>query len=267
MGSRIPDKLYKYRSLANETDKLRITKTFLDNEVYFSPRSEFNDPFDCQIPISWDVTEDEMERRLVEIYEGNPHHPHHYDAKAYVKAMRERGEIRAAISGVGKHVQTSIFNKMGVYCLSANRDSILMWSHYADGHKGICLEFADCGTGFINDGGAHPVGYPESELYPKLKITMHEKDLGLGLILTKSLGWKYESEWRMLDFSGGIKIFPRQCLTGVILGCEILTTNQAFVRELCLRRTTPMIIYRAVKSREKFTLEIEKLESITPPIL
>ena len=29
----------------------------------------------------------------------------------------------------------------GVCCFSEKKDDILMWSHYADGHKGFCLEF------------------------------------------------------------------------------------------------------------------------------
>jgi len=31
--------------------------------------------------------------------------------------------------------------KYGVLCFSRRWNNILMWSHYADGHKGICLGF------------------------------------------------------------------------------------------------------------------------------
>ena len=40
-----------------------------------------------------------------------------------------------------KTTMKSIRDKTLVYCFSKRNDSILMWSHYADKHKGICIEF------------------------------------------------------------------------------------------------------------------------------
>ncbi len=33
--------------------------------------------------------------------------------------------------------------KVRILCLSGNKDNLLMWSHYADSHKGFCVEFTD----------------------------------------------------------------------------------------------------------------------------
>lgn len=38
-------------------------------------------------------------------------------------------------------VYKNLLSKMCVCCFSKNMDNILMWSHYADSHKGVCLEW------------------------------------------------------------------------------------------------------------------------------
>jgi hypothetical protein len=37
-------------------------------------------------------------------------------------------------------VRKSRFER-GVACFSAAADNLLLWAHYADGHRGFCLEF------------------------------------------------------------------------------------------------------------------------------
>jgi hypothetical protein len=40
-----------------------------------------------------------------------------------------------------EHTRLESFESYGVSCFSESWNSILMWSHYADRHKGICLGF------------------------------------------------------------------------------------------------------------------------------
>jgi hypothetical protein len=60
--------------------------------------------------------------------------------------------------GTGQQVHTAMVSQkqscevgyqpssVGIYCVSTNYDDVLMWSHYADSHKGICLEFDGFGS-------------------------------------------------------------------------------------------------------------------------
>ena len=50
------------------------------------------------------------------------------DGMEKVRRIRNQ-ELRAQIS------------QRGVACFTTELNNILMWSHYADGHKGFCLEF------------------------------------------------------------------------------------------------------------------------------
>jgi hypothetical protein len=38
--------------------------------------------------------------------------------------------------------QETVTSKVGVMCISEVPDDILMWSHYADCHKGVCSRLA-----------------------------------------------------------------------------------------------------------------------------
>ena len=40
-----------------------------------------------------------------------------------------------------EYEQMKVGPEWGIYCLSAVPDHILMWAHYADGHRGFCLQF------------------------------------------------------------------------------------------------------------------------------
>lgn len=45
-----------------------------------------------------------------------------------------------AISEINKYYKKTI-DSAGIGAFTIKCDNILMWSHYADNHKGICLEF------------------------------------------------------------------------------------------------------------------------------
>jgi Protein of unknown function (DUF2971) len=49
-------------------------------------------------------------------------------------------QLQNFIQEVSKRAEGEIC-KRTIYCLTPDPTSILMWSHYADHHRGICLEF------------------------------------------------------------------------------------------------------------------------------
>src|ERR1700704_3968385 len=48
--------------------------------------------------------------------------------------------LEEALARLSAVVQREI-SKRRIYCLTPIPHSILMWSHYADNHRGVCLEF------------------------------------------------------------------------------------------------------------------------------
>jgi hypothetical protein len=76
----------------------------------------------------------------------------------------------------------------GMLCFSAGWSNPLLWSHYADHHKGICLGFE------IPDGDASPVRYVKTRTPTRPPFT---EQTMRRLLFTKYSGWSYEAEWRL----------------------------------------------------------------------
>jgi hypothetical protein len=77
--------------------------------------------------------------------------------------------------------------RFGMLCFSSDKSNPLLWSHYADRHKGICLGFR------VRDALVAPIKYVEArtELRPPLTENCVRE-----LLFTKYSGWEYEKEWR-----------------------------------------------------------------------
>ena len=86
--------------------------------------------------------------------------------------------------------------KVGLTCLSAKNDDSLMWGHYANGHRGLCLEFDTSKEPFTH---ARPVTYSSTvPLFSSIKVLEgNVDDIVEALILTKHSSWSYENEWRI----------------------------------------------------------------------
>jgi hypothetical protein len=158
-----------------------------------------------------------------------------------------------------------------------------MWSHYADEHAGICIEFdtAAHANAFRN---IHPVDYrEESPVIEKrftnilMEIQDEEQSLDEDILeriagkdvdeewtdrdihswfLTKSSLWEYENEWRSIVSVPGPKRIPAAAISGVIIGCKASNETEQAVRDLVSRRRRRVSIYRAQKKKGTFALDI-----------
>ncbi len=172
--------------------------------------------------------------------------------------------------------EKDMIDRSGMLCLTENRGDILMWSHYARSHAGVCLEFEHVvGKGPI--GAAIPIQYADA--FPNFSFVRTFLDVhgpeetrdalvnfGKVIFLTKSAHWSYEKEWRVIDFSldgqprFGLRGFDAEALKGVILGCRMQAQQKKEVREASRARRPPPAIYEAVKKDFAFELNIRRVE-------
>ncbi|WP_411726208.1 DUF2971 domain-containing protein [Methyloglobulus sp.] len=120
-------------------------------------------------------------------------------------------------------------NKLGVCCFSEDWSNILMWSHYAAKHSGICLRFrAKSDTPFF--GRAQRVVYRTE--YPVLNPLRHSVSKNVETMLHKGKFWCCEKEWRIIEYNKdyGIQYFPLDLLDSVILGMCISEPHEQQVR-------------------------------------
>ncbi|HCG5955204.1 TPA: DUF2971 domain-containing protein [Vibrio parahaemolyticus] len=92
-----------------------------------------------------------------------------------------------------------LYKRYGIVSLTETRDNLLMWSHYADEHKGFVVEFDtthDFFTKMYNDGN-EMVGEVKRVYYRKQR-TNKLSSYYLEPYFVKSDEWQYEKEHRLL---------------------------------------------------------------------
>jgi hypothetical protein len=95
---------------------------------------------------------------------------------------------------VFQNLKDKMHESTGMVCFSENWSNPVIWSHYADRHRGICLGFE------VEKSVVKKVTYRRSRLkHPPHTFSSKNSNLEnvmLDCIATKFSHWKYESEWR-----------------------------------------------------------------------
>ncbi len=111
---------------------------------------------------------------------------------------------------INKNLAQSIDNMFRVGCLCTDYKNRLMWSHYADGHKGFCVEYDfECDNKTLSDILILPVVYSNQRpKFPWAVAIANDKSSDivkkegakrmLQSLLTKDEAWSYEDEWRII---------------------------------------------------------------------
>jgi hypothetical protein len=247
-----PARLYKYQSLSARSLTALKTRT-----LWFGRPSRLNDPFDCSVPLRFaPVTLADCERLLASKVDGGWARLHE-DTTLVDSAGRPTEALRRMVEETGQKAireltETNYFQR-GVTCFSEAPDSTLLWSHYAEGHHGICLEF-DTASPLLNP--IYPIRYTDA--IPEMNIV--EQLLGgteqvLSGLLTKAACWAYEREWRAIHKTADTEYcYGIEALTGVYLGAALSEAELDLIAHVL--HGTPVRLYRLTRSESSFALEI-----------
>ena len=160
---------------------------------------------------------------------------------------------------VSKAVAESL-TKVGACCFTPNPRNLLMWSHYANQHKGLLLQFeiAKDTTTFIK---AITVDYEEN--YPVINWANKTSEEIKKAFLNKHVSWKYEDERRIIHPQGANTSlsFKPEALTGVVLGCKASPNVRAKIEEILTERKNKNMpevrIYNALMHDSKYKIVIK----------
>jgi hypothetical protein len=249
--------LYKYRSLSGDALR-RVERIFAHNELFFSRPSDLNDPFDCSPITNLDAPLETKKAYLSALFKDRFPDLTRPERLARVRnALKESDKKERQVALEQSLSQT--FDSAGVLSLSAKPDHILMWAHYADAHRGICLRFrATSITPFF--GGAQKVAYQADR--PTIHIFTDTLEQKLAkAALTKADFWYYEEEWRIVDHEQGpgVRRFPHELLDGVILGARVSADNRQKILSWASERKVKPAIYQAHFSPKFFRIEIKSV--------
>ena len=144
-----------------------------------------------------------------------------------------------------------IYESIGIICYSATINDPVVWSHYADSHRGMALGFE-----FQPDDGMFEVRYPPNDCRPKLdldalqeyaKANAHEAVLRVisQSFTHKAKSWQYESEYRQFIYLHACEMIgahyfrtmPLAHLKRIILGVKSRITSSDIVRIMSLWQT------------------------------
>jgi hypothetical protein len=139
----------------------------------------------------------------------------------------------------------------GLLCFSADWTNPLMWSHYANKHRGICLGFD------LRNDLVQRVRYEDERIRIAIgdngELSKLDDELEKLVLCTKFRDWQYEEECRIFvslsscQSEGSLHFYPfgdDVCLREVILGPECLEKLDT-ARELVKTRFPTAIVFKA----------------------
>lgn len=233
-----PDYLYKYYTF-NEFS----LKVLINRKIWVSKFEQFNDPFEGL----YKVVHYSAEFPKDDYYK---HNFKHFNKILISKQYVVFDKLRRWLFKV-----LAFYKKIGIFCLSEDKDNILLWSYYSNCHTGFCLEFENSKRSIIEDKiRTRKVEYVLKNEFEISIANFSENQLKAldSLINTKNILWNHEAEWRILyDIGNKSYPFPGK-LTKVIFGYKTTKENIKLV----------MNILKDTIKYEKMELDLDKYKLI-----
>ena len=185
--------VYKYRSNIFDSIKgfRQDTKSLLEGEFYAAKFKHLNDPF-----------------------EGSVELPKSYEDEHWVTPIIQE------------------INSVGIYSLVKPKtgelypSNELMWAHYADSHKGFCIEYdleklkgissKTCSNDLINQ-----INVYYTDESPKIEIEDNSFEIHTKAFGTKTKSWSSENELRLVYRTNGIKPIAENSITSIYFGVNM----------------------------------------------
>lgn len=253
------DHLYKYLTWNDRAKDVSKTE-----RIWYSRLSKFNDPFEGLIEIESDISAEAIISLAIKTFshEGTWQRICNYVKSKVLRddygGLQIKSEFWEKLDAAAKKTEED-FSKIGVLSLSESPVDILLWSHYADSHRGICIEFERSeGEISFDHNRCRPVVYKNK--YPKPSLADIIQDPGLltnKAVFTKSEHWSYEKEWRIWKEKGDALHEMPGKITSVILGCN-WSGNMKEVQLLASKHDAQILKAKIVEG--SYSLELHEVE-------
>jgi len=256
MANRTPPKrLYKYRAFSDRTLGMLV-----DDTLYFADPATFNDPLDTKPTLASDLPNAELQHVLAKLIEERTE----ATMSAAAKAIHYRGpktiehiarqsrkaaeqllaDVRYNATNLdfdhenpegfllASHIESELLRRYnrGVVSLAERAECPLMWSHYGDQHRGLCLGYS---VPRETSDDIHKIKYGGSRLVKASEVNAMldgdkdtQKRVDEAVLLKKAQDWRYEKEWRLIGLRGEQRsileleevVFGMRCPPAVVYG-------------------------------------------------
>lgn len=256
--SEVPNTIFKYKPI--DEWSLNILKK---REIYFSRPEQFNDPFDCGIPLRFDLMkENDYEEHMISIGM-HQFHLTRSESIEFIASNRKKG-IGVTFEQYKSHSDQQLRklqNAVRIFCLTTNTKNLLMWSHYADFHRGMCIGFnkhylylnTGNAIGKVNYFATLPVQKPQESGIPTYIVQF----------LSKSICWQYEEEFRMVTMDGEqVHQLEPKAIEQILVGCKVSSDNLSAIKDTIRsdKELHHVKLFQAKMVKYQFELRFEEIE-------
>lgn len=241
---------FKFRGIND-----RLFDSLAKSELYFSVPEKLNDPFDCRVDIQKALD------NAIAITTG--------EERSFL--LRVKNQADSFLKDVDRDLKT-----YGIWSYSRELINPLMWAHYAQGHKGLCLTY-ELPEEFWNHEldvvvGVSAVDYeanPVTDWFVKEAREFRENasegfkrfgvDLIIRLLTAKDECWKYEQENRLVARHPGPKPISPDALIQVCFGLDTPEADIDRVTKFLEDHKYTAAICRIVKDDNDFGLRVDEI--------
>jgi len=253
-----PKILYKYYSLDKKTTDSGfscyegVKGLIKENKIYFPSLKELNDPFEANPQYSLNGI-GAFINTLKLIKRDHPD-----ISICNIGLFKDLIKNRKKYEAIMKKSIDDRMDKIRIFCTTSIPDSILMWSHYANGHKGICVGFdvsESSEISKITSALFKKVSY--SDVYPTINPDPNIKKQVEKLFYTKYVDWKYEKEWRSVVKDDREFQLPEGVIKCIILGGKVDVSDLNDIKDWLKGRTDKLEIKKATVNSDNYKINID----------
>ncbi|AGR69657.1 DUF2971 domain-containing protein [Burkholderia pseudomallei] len=230
-----------------------LIESLVNSHLYFAKPAQLNDPFDCQL---------DLRRSFAR-------------AASSMPPGERRRFLELALNHGDKFLEQwkRNFENFGICSfsleLTAENGSSLMWSHYADQHRGICLLYRFPASFLENPDnrifGVDTVKYYDDGMTNWLKndapLEMESfiKSLAKIYLTVKGPAWKYEREARLIRSECGLLHIPCGYLEQICFGLGTSSADIDLVRKLASQYCGCTDFCQIIRAESDFGISAEAL--------
>ena len=268
--------LFKYLSEA----RVQILESL---EIRFTQPRALNDPFEASplidiIPEKKSFIE-QMERDAQDLLnnttsdEKTPEN--HKILQETISELRATALEKMSPSNVGISVMDRINPALGVLSLSRTFSNLLMWSHYAESHKGFVIGLDTSHDFFFQKTYQGLKSAPNKVSYTTQRSATHagDPDLYAKILCEKPIDWAHEEEVRIFrlftqdtkpsgtdNYGHPVYLFslPKECIKSIYIGTHANPSLKERILKYTTNQKLNISIFEMTISRSRYELEYQQ---------
>jgi len=237
--------------------------------IRFTQAAALNDPFETYPCFTlFRSSLEERSRRLLKTVEGQ------FDAHSIDLGLLK---IPSMVRDRVAELQRDLGAGYPMLSLTKKRNNLLMWSHYADAHRGFVIGFDSNNSFFHQERPRNMTPLGEGKYSAKRPVLpSYEECLPENVyetvFLTKSDHWSYEEELRMFAQPQAANAsdkapdgsdlflfnFPADCLREIIFGYQMPANSKGNIAEVARNRYPGVDLFEAQLNETDFDLDVAR---------